>query len=204
MMTKKNTAREFSYLIKADELSNQIKTYTLLPSHAECQEIAKRIGVLSVDTVTAKANCVIESGHLVHVKGQFSVEVTQECVVTLEPIKNTVSDEFEGWYSDQEHVASFKKAQMEAKSKKEFTEVPLLDEKDDPEPLENGYVDVGELFVQFLSLAIDHYAHKDGVSVDAVTASGKSTQNESENLNTAKKYAPQNPFAALKNWRPKD
>ena len=200
-MSKKNKAREFSHLIKDDELSTSSKQFDISADSSECAAIAQRIGVLSVESLTAHISCTIESGHIIHVTGQFTAHITQECVVTLEPIQSVISDECEGWYSDHEHIASFKKAQYEAKSKKEFIETPILDEKDDPEPLENGYVDVGELVVQFLSLSINHYAHKEGVSLDKIAPQIKADVDNGEPL---KKYAPQNPFAALKNWRPKD
>ena len=193
----KPSDREYSCLVHVDEVGKEPKTVTLSPNETECAAIAKRIGVVSVDAVTAEAVCTLESGHIIHVTGNFSATVTQECVVTLDHIQNIVSDEFEGWYSDHAHIASFKKAQHEAKTKKEFIEMPMLEEHEDPEPLENDRLDVGELFVQFLSLSIDHFAHKEGVSVeDKIPAKHKEAD--------AKNFAPLNPFAALKNWRPKD
>ena len=43
---------------------------------------------------------------------------------------------------------------------------PLLEEKEDPEPVVNGYIDLGEVVTQFLSLALDPYPHKEGVTHD--------------------------------------
>jgi hypothetical protein len=187
--------REFSFAVNADDIASTPVSFSFSPNESERAAIAKRLDVLSLTRAEAKIECTRESGHIIHVRGEFSADITQECVVTLDPIQSTIGDEFESWFSDKDHIASFKKAQIEAKAKKEFIETPMLEEHEDPEPLENGKIDVGELFVQFLSLAVNPYPQKPGVRVADVTKQ-KSDDDQ--------KFMPQNPFAALKNWRPKD
>jgi hypothetical protein len=189
--------REFSFAVSADDIGSTPSVYEFAPNEEEAGAIAKRVGILALNETKIKAICTLESGHIIHVKGHFTAEITQECVVTLDSIVTSVSDTFEAWYSDQDHIASFKKAQHEAKTKREFVEIPMLEEHEDPEPLEDGKIDLGELFVQYLSLAINPYLHKEDVDLNDV-AKNKS-RSESD-----KQYAPSNPFAALKNWRPKD
>ena len=191
--------REFSYAVNADDIASTPVTFTFSPNDAERAAIAKRLDIVSLNRAEAKVECTRESGHIIYVRGEFSADITQECVVTLDPIQSTIGDEFEAWFSDKDHIASFKKAQIEAKAKKEFIETPMLEEHEDPEPIEDGKIDVGELFVQYLSLAVNPYPQKPGVRVDDVA--GNETGSVSDDN---KKFMPNNPFAALKNWRPKD
>jgi hypothetical protein len=194
--------REYSYLIHCDDLSNVTKTFTLKPNADECAAISGRISVNSIDVIEAIAHCEIVDGHLIHVTGNFIVKVNQNCVVTLEPMETMASDEFEGWYIDKQNITPFKKAQMESQSKRDFIEMPMMDDRDDPEPLENKCADIGELFVQFLSLSIDHFAHKEGVTLPSSEIILRSETNKAGQGDTMSERP--NPFAALKNWRPKD
>ena len=190
--------REFSYAVFADDILPNPAICEFSPNESERKEIAVRVGVKSLDRADVKVECTRESGHIIYIRGEFSADITQECVVTLDPIKSTIGDEFEAWYSDKEQIASFKKAQHEAKAKKEFIEMPMLEEREDPEPIEAGKIDLGELFVQYLSLAINPYPQMPGLQIDEIAG------NEKADTTEGKKFMANNPFAALKNWRPKD
>lgn len=192
--------REFSYAVLADDITTAPAQITFEPNEHERAKIAERLHIIALDRASVTIELVRESGHIFYVRGEFSADIRQECVVTLEPIQSTIGDEFEAWFSDQDQIASFKKAQHEAKAKKEFVEVPMLEESEDPEPLEDGKIDLGELFVQYLSLSINPYPHKPGVSLDDIDPALKQKAQESGDA----KFKPNNPFAALKNWRPKD
>jgi hypothetical protein len=61
----------------------------------------------------------------------------------------------------------------------------MLEEYEDPEPLVDGKVDVGELASQYLSLAIDPYPHAPGV------------EPVGEDPEIELKRDKENPFAAL-------
>lgn len=185
---------EWSILIRADEIQPSGKTIEISPDDAAKQALAKRLDIVSLDDLKAKLTLKRENAHIVHVKGTFEARVKQKCVVTLEPVETDVSDEFEAWYADQSQAVSFKRAQHDAQSKKELMEMPMLDEAEDPEPMINGAVDVADLVTQFLSLAIPPYPTKEGISYSVQVEEPKAPKN---NLKL-------NPFAALKDWRPKD
>lgn len=188
--------REWSFPIVADEVPASWKSYAISPSDAESKAIAKRLDLISLDTL--KADLRVErkgGGHVIEIEGKFTAEVTQRCVVTLEPLKAEIEDSFEAWYADHEQVVSFKKAQHESMNKKEMMDLPMLEENEDPEPIEDGKIDLGELVVQYLSLSINPYPHKDGAEYENREPEVKRPQRETLRPN---------PFAALKNWRPKD
>ena len=189
---------EFSYPIFIADLKGNTQKFTLNPNAVECKAIAKRIDVEAIETLKCEGTAEIVDEYILYIHGKFKVKVHQLCVVSLEKIENIVEDEFEGWFADKARIASFKKAQQELEAKKNSLEIVMSDEKDDPEPLENGAADAGELFVQFLSLAIDPYAHKEGISLEQLEGVTQSAKHKTGVIET------QNPFAALKNWRPKD
>lgn len=193
--TAKLPDREWSVPILVDDIPSQGKTYTLTPSDAEKKAIAKRLQILSVDSLNARLVIGRDNAHVIQVKGEFEAEITQNCVVTLEPMKTKVSDSFDAWYADHDKAVSFKRAQHEALLKKEMVDLPILEENEDPEPIEEGKIDLGELVTQYLSLAVPPYPHKEGSDYE---------NKETLRSGPAKETLRPNPFAALKNWRPKD
>lgn len=129
--------------------------------------IAERLGVQDVLSVEAEMRLTLQNGgHILYISGHFDADVVQECVTTLEPITSHVADDFEAWYADHNKAVSFSRAKHQVKSSEEGDEVQMLDEKDDPEPLVDGQVDLGEVVIQFLSLAIDPYPRNESLSED--------------------------------------
>ncbi len=186
--------REWSFPIPAEDIPASWKSYALTPTTEQSKAIAKRLDLISLDALDADVR-VERKGHVVEVEGKFKAKVTQKCVVTLEPLEAELEDSFEAWFADQEQVVSFKKAQHEALNKKEMMDLPMLEENEDPEPIEDGHIDLGELVVQYLSLSVNPYPHKEGVEYE---------NKEPEHKRPQRETLRPNPFAALKNWRPKD
>jgi hypothetical protein len=196
---QKQPEPEWSYLISIDDIPQTGKSLTAMPSDAEKKDIADRLGVVCVENISASFDLSRESGHVVRVKGRFSADITQTCVVSLEPVVSHIEDEFEAWYADHSQVIPFARAQHEALSKKEVIDLPMLEEEEDPEPIADGKIDLGELAVQYLSLAVNPYPHKDGINYEkAIKKEDAAGEKGSGPLLSV------NPFAALKNWRPND
>ena len=185
---------EWSVLVKSDDVPANGKALEIAPDDKSRKALARRLDILELQDLKAKVSLKRETGHIVHVKGQFEAKIKQACVITLEPVENEIRDEFEAWYADESQAVSFRRAQHEAQGKKELADVPMLDESEDPEPMVNGAIDVGDLVTQYLSLAIPPYPTKEGYSYSVEVEEPKEVKN---NLKL-------NPFAALKDWRPKD
>lgn len=186
---------EWSVIVKVDDVPAKGWAVQISPDDKEKLYLAKRLDVVSVGELAANISVTRESGHVFHVQGDFKGKITQNCVVTLEPVTTEISDEFEAWYADETRAVNFKRAQHEAQSKKEMLDVPMLEESDDPEPIVNGEIDVGDLVTQYVSLAIPAYPCKEGAVVE---------QSQKQPANESKSQMKLNPFAALKDWRPKD
>ena len=177
------------------------KTVKMTADEAQLKAIAARLEVSEVKYLEATLRLTLQNaGHILHIEGQFKSEVVQECVVTLQPVTSVLEDNFEAWYADHSKAVSFNRAKHNMKAMEEGDEVQILEEKDDPEALVDGQVDLGEVVVQFLSLSVNPYPRAEGVETDddeAPIVIAPKTPAASTNNRP-------NPFAALKNWRPKD
>jgi len=106
--------------------------------------------------------------------------------------KFSAQEEFEGWFADKDAAVSLAKVRKEKMIEKGKTELPILEERDDPEPIVEGMIDLGELCVQHLSLAINPYPHAEGVEYE-----------HGDDAAQGEGFSFKNPFAALKDWKAK-
>jgi hypothetical protein len=96
----------------------------------------------------------------VKVSGRVEADITQECVVTLEPLPAHVSEEVSAIYFPEGSKLGRFGFQPEG-------EVHLDPEgPDSPETFSGDTIDVGALAEQFFGLGIDPYPRKEGVSLD--------------------------------------
>jgi len=96
----------------------------------------------------------------VHVSGQVRARVGQTCVVTLEPIENTVEEAVDLKFAP----APGGGAAPGPKGPRQRT---LLGDDEPPEPLDDGTIDLGRLATEFLILGIDPYPRKPGAQFAA-------------------------------------
>lgn len=195
--SKVQVETEWSFPIQADDIQSEGKQLEIAPSEAQRKALAKRLGIVRLNDLKAQVALEREKGsHTIIVRGNLKASVTQNSVVSMEPMDVEVEDEFESFFADHNAAVPFQRAKNDAYVKSGITEVPMLDEREDPEPLDDGKIDLGELVTQYLSLAIDPYPHKE-------TESYENSEVAQEKLKIPEKLRP-NPFEALKNWRPKD
>ncbi len=187
---------EWSYLVDVEDLERGPKTFTFTASDEERGDLARRLGIVSVEMAEASITLQRVGGGVVQAMGTIRADVTQSCVVSLVPVKNRIEEEFEGWFGDKNNAVSFAKARNEREAKKGHTEMEVMEESVDPEPIIGGRVDVGELATQYLSLFLDPYPHADGVSGEFVAG----PQPEKDGAGAAIR---KNPFEALKDWKEK-
>ncbi len=185
---------EWSYLLDVESLEGQSNTMRIAPDDEARRRLAQRLGVVSLDDLQADITISHGVGEAAfHISGHIDVKLTQECVVTLEPISSHIEDDFEAWFADPDAAVSIAKVRHEKLNEKGHGELPILEEQDDPEALVDGKIDLGELVTQYLSLSIDPYPHAEGVEFEQPEA-----KNDEEADDLIK-----NPFAALKDWKDK-
>ena len=183
---------EWSYLFDVSALGDAPQSLNISPDFESCTRLARRLNIISVDSLSAQLTIKRISGSAsIHVEGTLDANITQECVVTGDSIETQIRDPFEAWYGEDNKTVSLTKKRQEKMLEKGHTELPMIEEQDDPEPVVDDHIDVGELVTQYLSLGINPYPKADGASY------------ESSDLHDKDPFAFKNPFAGLKDWKDK-
>ncbi len=174
---------EFSRPVSLEELRGGQVRQTIAATKEECRDLARRLGLSAIASLTATVTLEQrKSGKIVVVAGHFEAEVTQTCVVTLEPLPRTVSDSF-----------ALRLAPEPEPGDAEIVDIDPVTE-DEPEPIDGDNVDIGELVAQHLSLALDPYPRAEGAILDAeALAAGDRSDDAAE----------EGPFAKLARLKPK-
>ena len=193
-MAKKQTlSPEWSHKIDADEIGSEPQSYFLNANEEERANIARRLDIEGLEELTAKINLSRDPGGLrIYADGHLKAKVVQKCVITSDPIEGWLEEGFEAWFADEDQTVSFVKARKDRDTKRGHQEVKMVDEDEDPEPIIDGFIDAGELVVQYLSLAINPYPHAEGAHYEY----GDDDEQDREPSQVRK-----NPFEALKNWK---
>ena len=110
--------------------------------------IAEIAGLRELSALSAVFDLALR-GNGVAVSGRVQARVGQTCVVTLEPIQNTVDEPINVLFASTPTEAALTSKTHDA-------------EEDVPEALIDGKLDLGALATEFLVLAIDPYPRKPG------------------------------------------
>lgn len=193
-MSNEISESEWSYILEADDVEAKPIKITISPDEQQKAQLVNRLNILAIDSLSADLELRREQGNMVvHISGHIKAALKQACVVTLEPVETYVDEAFEAWFADVDQAISLSKAKHDRMTKTGGAEVPILDEKDDPEPIIDGKIDLGELVTQHMSLAINPYPHAEGVHYEYGDDEPKKVPEEFKT----------NPFAALKDWKSK-
>lgn len=195
-MKEQLTEQEWSHFYDVEDLETKPERLKIEASEEELEDVARRLQIPAIKS--AKADLVLkreQGGRVIHVSGTFTALVVQDCVVTGDPVETELSEPVEGWFADKEKTVSFAAVKREREADKNNNlEVELMDESEDPEPVLNGAIDLGELVTQHISLALPPYPHKEGVTFEH--------GDEHLQINEASPLR-KNPFEALKDWKEK-
>ncbi len=187
---------EWSHMVEAEKVGTTPLKMTISPNADELKRLTKRLALTELRRLEADVAMSRDSGsNVIFISGQIRAEVTQASVVSAKPMKSEIIDSFEAWFADEDKAVSFARAKQERLTRDGQAEMPFLDESEDPEPIVDGKIDVGELVAQYLSLAIDPYPRAEGEEF-AQESSGKAGKKGKDEV-----Y--ENPFAALKEWKNK-
>lgn len=184
----------WSHVIEADLAGTELKSVTIEPDAKQLEALAEHYDINAIKNLKADLDFKREqAGMIIHITGRFSADIEQTCVVTLEPLNSHIEEDFEAWYGDMEQAVSFSKAKQQQEAIRQQGEAPIVPEKDDPEPIEDGKLDLGDIVMQFVSLSIDPFPQKEGVELgegDVPEVKEPATERE-------------NPFAKLQEWKDK-
>jgi uncharacterized metal-binding protein YceD (DUF177 family) len=181
---------EWSHRVDVETISQRPTKLSILADESARKDLARRLRLRSIDSLVADFSLEREIGSMViHVEGHVKAKIVQNCISTGEPVYESIDESFESWFADPSQAVPFVKARRERLVKGE-REMELLPERDDPEIVENGVIDIAEIATQYMSLGINSYPRVgdvppigDEVSVQVVGPARK------------------NPFDALKDWK---
>lgn len=142
-------APEFTRPVDISRLPGE-RVYDLAATPVERAALARRFDLLALDRLEAQVRLTPLAGGLLRLSASLSAEVVQACVVTLEPVRSHIDDEFGVLYR-----AGAEAGEMS---------VVLSGADEVVEPLPGDILDIGEAVAQQLSLALDPYPRAPGAA----------------------------------------
>jgi len=122
-------------------------------SPAEREALAADLGILGVEALRAHFTVTHWRRNGLRVEGRVEGRAVQACVVTLDPVEEAIDEPVE---------VSFLPAEAIEHTPEELVIDP--DAPDEPDPIENGRIDLGALAAEHFALGLDPYPRKPGVA----------------------------------------
>ena len=126
---------------------------TALDVEADAEEreaLARHLGLVSLERLEA-ALLISPEGGMIGVRGTLHAELTQSCVVTLEPVKSRIDASIQRLFGPNDRDGAGDE------------DVELTLESDDsPDPIIDGVIDVGHAVAEQLALEIDPFPRAPG------------------------------------------
>ena len=167
-------AQPLTRVVRIDALPKEGQTVTIEASATEREALARLYDLPAIAAMTATLRVESAGRGGARVTGNVHGELTQICVVSLEPFETTIDEAVDVRFAPEAEEDSARR------TARETTTLSLADE-DDPDPVVDGKIDLGALAAEFFALGLDPYPRKPGA----------------EFVSPAQKAAEDSPFAAL-------
>lgn len=130
----------------------------------ECEALAKMLDIPAVRSLAASLHLepVGPKGRCVRVVGRLRAVVEQVCSISLVPLEARLDEDILRVFIDEGPGGTGREV-----SKVVDVDVSLADD-DEPEPLDQGSLDLGRLLAEELSLKLDPFPRAPGASFDWV------------------------------------
>jgi len=173
---------EFSRAYEVTRLTEGETNLVLEATAEEKINLAQRFNLEDVETLIAKLHVTVDSQEsLIQLTGSIEADITQACIVTLEPVTSKIE------------VSIIRHYTTAPVSQDSVIEVDLSQENDDsPEPIEGEIIDFGEIVTEQFSLEIDPFPRSPGsefTGFSSDTAKNSPSELQSDEAS--------NPFAIL-------
>ena len=133
---------EFSRFVRLDRVTAQPLRTMIEATAEECQRLARRFDLVSLDRLAADVVLQRVAGDLIRLDAAFEAEFAQSCVVTLDPLPGRVTETFSLLYGPPGD---------------EQAEIEIDIDETVFEPLTGELIDIGEAVAQELSLALPQF-----------------------------------------------
>ena len=149
----------FSRPVRVEALPKDGLTQTIEANPAERAALAALNRLPDIAKLTATFVLRRAGRGGVRVSGTVHAELTQTCVVSLEPFEATLDEPVDVRFAPPAEEGAARRAASGAPA-----ETVLLDAEDAPDPIVDGRVDLGALAAEFMALGLDPYPRKPGVA----------------------------------------
>jgi uncharacterized metal-binding protein YceD (DUF177 family) len=149
---------ELSRPVPLEKLAGSGLALEINASPAERKALAARFGFESIGALSARVMLDRTAGGVVKVEGRVCARIVQNCVLTLDPVPQTIDEPF--------------RLLFQRGAGGEGDDLLVSASPDSPEPLEGSVIDAGEIVAEQLALAADPYPRKPGLALDDVLKQG--------------------------------
>jgi uncharacterized metal-binding protein YceD (DUF177 family) len=156
-------AGPLSRVVRIDALPKEGQSVTIEASAPEREALAKLYDLPAVAALTAELRVEPAGRGGARVTGAVHGELTQICVVTLEPFDATVDEAVDVRFAPAAEEGRARRPERE-------TVTLALADEDDPDPMVDGKIDLGALTAEFFALGLDPYPRKPGAEFVAPVA----------------------------------
>ena len=173
----------FSFDVNVGHPGANPVSVTLLANEAERRDLAQRWGIRSIENVSAELELGRWKRNGVRIKGLVEAAITQDCVVTLEPVSSTISERMDALFVSE----GSKLARIETGDDGEM--IVDSDGPDAPETFSGNSINVAAVCEEFIVLSINPYPRAEGAVFEEDLSARENEESEPS------------PFADLKAWR---
>ena len=153
-------APPFSRRVRVDALPAEGLTQTIEASSDERAALAALNRLPAIASLSASFTVRRSGRGGARVTGDVRAEITQVCIVSLEPFAATIDEPVDVRFAPAEAAEAARRA---GEGDAELVEVGG---EDPPDPIIDGKIDLGALAAEFLALGVDPYPRKPGVAFD--------------------------------------
>jgi uncharacterized metal-binding protein YceD (DUF177 family) len=147
----------FSRPVRVEALPKDGLTQTIEANPAERAALAELNRLPDIAKLTATFTLRRAGRAGVRVSGVVHAELTQTCVVSLEPLAATLDEPVDVRFAPSAEEAAARRGASGASA-----ETILIDAEDAPDPIVDGRIDLGALAAEFMALGLDPYPRKPG------------------------------------------
>jgi uncharacterized metal-binding protein YceD (DUF177 family) len=144
-----------SHKISIASLPRMGQHVALKASEEICQQIADQLDLPSMKMLDAHFQIVPSRSGIIRVTGEVKARVEQVCIVSLEAFPFDINETVDLRFIEADKLEKPAKAEVER----------TLEDEDPPDPIYDGVIDLGELAVEFVALALEPFPRKPGVEL---------------------------------------
>jgi uncharacterized metal-binding protein YceD (DUF177 family) len=167
--------------VRIAKLEAKPALYRLEADAGERRALAELNKLVALERLAGEIELKRLDGGRIRLEGRIQANLTQRCVVSLEPVVQAIDEAFHYDFGPVENAADAENGEV------------LIDMESDVEPLAGDSLELGDILAEQLALAIDPYPRAPSAQLQAPPAGTEEPVNLGKN----------SPFAALAALKPK-